>query len=94
MKATNHTETETIKVTESHQKSKIMTTMNTMNTITSNATLFDGGGYIIANRMTITDHGDAVTIGVTSHNKEDLIIGPKNITSRIADPTWELVWQN
>ena len=63
-----------------------------MKHITKSATVFAADGYIQNLGVTVIDHGDTVSIGATNHAKEDLIITPTNIMSRIAEPTWEVAW--
>ena len=61
----------------------------TRKVISKSATIYNADGMIQAQGLRITDQGDTIVIGSTEHNKAELEITDKTVTSKISG--WSVI---
>jgi hypothetical protein len=62
-----------------------------MKIITNHATILNTEGRIDAQGVTVIDNGDTISIADKEYPKFELEISDDRITSKVADPSWEVI---
>ena len=62
-----------------------------MKHITTAGTLINGEGRIEAHGVTVIDHGDTISIGLSEYPKSELEISAEKIVAKVASPAWEVL---